>query len=210
MSRLVSMLTPKERNCLDFALHLRQRALRRRLTSFRSVFWPRPLRNLAWSEVRWRRFLQGLCLTLIWPLFFLGGLLRYLWSLVSFPFRYYRTLVLPKGIRSPGEKTLLGMDNAFKPVLVLNERDYIECVDQWVEILFGAATAREKSLTVYLSSVSAERCAILGVDACESNDSGFRSEIRIAKQRLSRDLGHYLSPTRTQAARHSSLESLAS
>lgn len=205
------MLTAEEQHCLDIAQSLRQRALKRQVYSVSSIVWPKPLRGLAWSDIRWRRVLQGGCLVLIWPLVFLAGLMYYLWCLICFPFRYCQTFMLPKGLKSPGEKTLLGMDNAFKPVLRLSDRDYIECVDQWVVILFGGAVAQEKSLSVYLARIAAERSAILGVDGTvNSRDSGFRSELRIAKQRLSLDLGHYLRIAKSRAPQAASVESLAS
>ncbi|WP_439134922.1 hypothetical protein [Pseudomaricurvus sp.] len=205
------LLAPEEMRCYQYAQNLRQRALKRRLGSIKRIVWPRLVRELSWSEVHWRRILQGVCLALVWPLIILGGLIHYLWNLMVFPFLYFQTLSLPKGLKAPGEKTLMGMNNAFQPVLTLNERDYIECLDQWVVILFGADVSKEKSLSIYLSTVAGERRATLGsAEVANSCENGLRSNLFIARQRLSRDLGHYLDAAKSRDCRTVSLESLAS
>lgn len=185
------LLTDQEFQCYGLAKHLRRRALLRTLLAIYRIVWPEILDSIEWSSTAWRRALQLLLLGLLWPLVALWGLSVYLLAAIKFPFKYLQTWLVPVNLRAPGEKTLTGIHNAFGPALELDQADYIECIDGWVLILFGATTALDKNLSIYLLQVSSER---KDIDPRTGKVAeGLRSNLSVARDYLSRDLGHYLS-----------------
>ena len=197
------LLTDQEFQCYQLAKKLRQRALWRKLLAVHRIVWPEIMDGLEWSPTSWRRMLQVLMLALVWPFLVLWGGLLYLASAVQFPFLYMQTWLVPQTLRAPGEKTLIGIHNAFSPALELSDLDYIECIDGWVTILFGSSVANERNLSSYLLNVSSERRDIDPRTGAVAE--GLRSNLSVAREYLSRDLGHYLSNGRShQASREQS------
>jgi len=194
------LLTDQEFQCYGLAKHLRQRALLRTLLAIYRVVWPEILDSIEWSSTAWRRALQLLLLGLMWPVVGLWGLSVYLLAVIKFPFKYLQTWLVPTNLRAPGEKTLTGIHNAFGPALELDQADYIECIDGWVSILFGAATSLDKNLSIYLLQVSSER---KDIDPRTGKVAeGLRSNLSVARDYLSRDLGHYLSSDHSRRSNH--------
>ncbi len=185
------LLTDQEFQCYRYAKQLRRRALWRGVRAIQRILWPELLDNVEWSRVFWRKFLQLFILTLMWPIIALWGLAVYLVTLVKFPFKLFQTWLVPSTLRAPGEKTLVGIHNAFNSVLDLEQSDYIECINGWVSILFGASVALDKNLSIYLLQVSSERKDIDHRTGAVAE--GLRSNLSVAREYLSRDLGHYLS-----------------
>ncbi len=185
------LLTDQEFQCYRYAKQLRQRALWRTVYSVHRIFWPELLDAIEWSTVPWRRLTQFFVLTLVWPVIMLWGLGVYLVALIKFPFKLFQTWLVPNALRAPGEKTLIGIHNAFSPVLDLDQTDYIECINGWVAILFGDGIALDRNLSIYLLQVSSERKDIDHRTGAVAE--GLRSNLSVAREYLSRDLGHYLS-----------------
>lgn len=185
------LLTDQEFQCYRLAKRLRQRALWRTIFSVYRIVWPELLDSVEWSSVLWRKLMQLIVLATVWPLIVLWGLAVYLIGLIKFPFKLLQTWLVPSTLRAPGEKTLMGIHNAFGPVLDLEQGDYIECIDGWVSILFGAGVALDKNLSIYLLQVSSERKDIDHRTGAVAE--GLRSNLSVAREYLSRDLGHYLS-----------------
>ncbi|MGH1372919.1 MAG: hypothetical protein ACRBBW_12825 [Cellvibrionaceae bacterium] len=185
------LLTDQEFQCYRYARRLRQRALWRKIYSVHRILWPELLDSVDWSPVLWRKLSQLAVLMLVWPLIVVWGLAVYLLALVQFPFKLFQTWLVPDSLRAPGEKTLMGIHNAFSSAIDLSQADYIECIDGWVSILFGATIALDKNLSIYLLQVSSERKDIDHRTGAVAE--GLRSNLSVAREYLSRDLGHYLS-----------------
>ncbi|GAB3106692.1 hypothetical protein GCM10027217_32370 [Pseudomaricurvus hydrocarbonicus] len=144
---------------------------------------------MPWSEHGRSRMLQAIILICVWPLIILWGAGCYLFWLIRFPHDYLLTHTVPAALRAPGEKTLLGLHHAFGAVSELSEADYFLCVDGWIALLFGQGKERGKTLSQRVEQVSRQRQQ-MGV----TDQSGLRSAVTVARDQLSRDLGHYLLP----------------
>jgi len=184
------LVTKEEAACYRLAQVYRQRKLWRGVLSIRALLWPVFLDELAWSDIWWRRVGQLLMLLALWPLLFLGGLFRLFGNLLLMPSRLLACYQVPKDLRSPGEKSLIGIANAFSPVLDLDEEDYIRCVNRWVSILYGDELALERNLNVYLARLKLQQKGLR--DGSNRHSKGARRDLVIARERLSKDLGHYL------------------
>ncbi|GAA5317240.1 MAG: hypothetical protein AseanaTS_24440 [Candidatus Pelagadaptatus aseana] len=133
--------------------------------------------------------LQGLIFLLLWPGIILWGLAEYLLLLLKSPGMLLSTYRAPEGVRSPGEKSLVGMHNAFQDILEMPNSVYIRCVDSWLPVLFGSVQPG-KTLREY---VAIERLKQQKVYDSQFELAGqLRCEIAVARENLSRDLGHYL------------------
>jgi len=126
----------------------------------------------------------------LWPLLVLGGLFRLCGNLLLLPSGLMACYQVPKELRSPGEKSLIGIVNAFHPVLDLDEDDYIRCMNGWVSILYGDAVALESNLSVYLTRLREQQKGLR--DDSDGPSKAARRDLVIARERLSKDLGHYL------------------
>ncbi len=193
------LLTDQEFRCYEYAKKLRRRALARKVFALHRILWPEVLDSIQWSASRWRCALQIVLMVGFWPLLALWGLSLYLLGLLLFPFQFIRTWIVPENLRAPGEKTLTGIHNAFTPMLEFDQADYVECINGWVAILFGENVALDKNLSTYLLDVSSQRRDIDPRTGAVAE--GLRSNLSVAREYLSRDLGHYLSSGRS---RHSS------
>ncbi len=190
------LLTDQEFRCYEFAKKLRRRALARKAFALHRILWPEFLDSIQWSSSRWRYALQILLLIVFWPVLALWGLSLYVFVLILFPFRFVKTWLVPENLRAPGEKTLTGIHNAFAPMLEFEQSDYVECINGWVAILFGESIALDKNLSVYLLDVSSQRRDIDPRTGAVAE--GLRSNLSVAREYLSRDLGHYLSSGRSR------------
>jgi len=182
------LVTSEEAACYRLAQAYRRRQLWRDVASLRAVFWPVFLDELAWSDIWWRRSGQLLMLLVLWPLLVLGGGFRLCGNLLLLPSRLLACYQVPQDLRSPGEKSLIGITNAFTPVLDLSEEDYIRCVNRWVSILYGEEVALEHNLSVYLVRLKQQK----GLRGSSAQSNGARRDLVVARERLSKDLGHYL------------------
>ncbi|MAZ86318.1 MAG: hypothetical protein CL693_01620 [Cellvibrionaceae bacterium] len=189
------LLTDQEFRCYEFAKKLRRRALVRKIFAVHRILWPELLDSIQWSSSRWRYALQILLLVGFWPLLAIWGLAVYLTGLLMSPLKFIQTGMVPENLRAPGEKTLTGIYNAFIPMLELEQSDYVECINGWVAILFGESVALDKNLSIYLLDVSSERRDIDPRTGAVAE--GLRSNLSVAREYLSRDLGHYLSSGRS-------------
>lgn len=184
------LVTQEEASCYRLAQAYRRRKLWQGVLSLRSVLWPVFLDELEWSDVWWRRCGQLLMLMALWPLLVLGGLFRLFGNLLLLPSRLLACYQVPKGLRSPGEKSLVGIINAFYPVLDLDDEDYIRCINRWVSTLYGDKLALERNLSVYLLQLKQQKQDLH--DESYDPSKGARRDLVVARERLSKDLGHYL------------------
>jgi hypothetical protein len=182
------MLTPEEFQCYKIAQSYRRKAVLLSLLSIHRIFWPSFVSRIAWSQ-GWRLLVQGLIFLLLWPGIILWGIAEYLLLLLKSPWLLLGTFRVPKGVRSPGEKSLVGIHNAFQDVLDMPNSMYIHCIDSWLVVLFGAlqpgATLRE-----YVKIEQDRKQEV--VESQFELAGQLRCEIAVARENLSRDLGHYL------------------
>ena len=125
----------------------------------------------------------------LWPIIILWGVAEYLLYLLKSPALLMSTYRVPDGIRSPGEKSLVGIHNAFLEVLDMPEPLYIRCVDEWVIVLFANKNKYGLSLSEYVNK-ERDRQTKASHDL-DQFVGPFRNIISVARESLSRDLGHY-------------------
>lgn len=184
------ILADKEQRCYRVAQQYRRKYLLSGFVGLHHIVWPRIMSRVTWSETLWRKGLQYLLFVLVWPVLVLWGLLAYILLLIRFPVDYVKTFTVRTGVRSPGEKTLSGIHNAFHNMLDLPDALYIACMDEWIVILFDISVDKQ----YMLKFVERERKLQKNVEV-----SGFhlnqqmRSEVAVAREKLSKKLGHYLS-----------------
>ncbi len=187
------LVTQEELSCWRIYRRYQRQQLFKDAMALDLVLWPLFLRHLQWPLSLFTRCIQALLVVGVWPLLFIGALIRLLVNWLMFPARLIATLITPNQFQAPGEKSLLGLHNAFACLgissIVLSEPLYIACIDEWIGLLYGDQVAKDKSLGMYICRVERERAEL---DASEPLGASLRDEVTVARERLSRDLGHYL------------------
>lgn len=185
----IGLLSDAEAACFDIARKYQRRAIVAGLFDLKRMFWPANMARLAWSVGGFRFLMQCVILSVYLPLNFVFQLLKTLHNLLLFPFRYLTTFFTPSGLHAPGEKNLVGLYNAFFPYLELRPEDAVACLDDWVPVLYGTNKAKQYKLARYADDErlkqlrAAEQSGVMA--------ASFRSFRAIARERLSKDLGHY-------------------
>jgi hypothetical protein len=151
--------------------------------------------RLGWSTNPVILAVQWLILFLAAPLLLLWLLVRFAFGLLLFPFRFLQTYLVPKDLTAPGEKTLVGIYNSFNRYMNLDAASYVACLNDWVRILYGEEVLRQYNLNDYLQ----KEMQRLGInDRTASNSNQYTPELRsllgASREKLSRQLGHYLKP----------------
>lgn len=187
------LFTESELVCWRIYRVFQRRQLITDVLDWGNVFWPRLLRRLQWPEAFWLKLVQLLLVIAVWPLLLVGALIQMLMRLIWFPARFLVTFLTPGSLQAPGEKSLLGIHNAFVSASIssisLSEALYVNCVDTWIAQLYGAETAKLKNLNAYIEQLEKERS---GLNMEVNLEASLRDEVVVARERLSRDLGHYL------------------
>ena len=185
----MGLLSEAEAACFDIARKYQRKAILAGVIDLERLFWPANVARLTWSEGSFRFLVQCAILVVYLPLNTFFQLLKSLHSLVMLPFRLAATLFTPSGLHAPGEKNLVGLYNAFFPYLELKPEDAVACLDDWVPVLYGGAKAQQYKLARYADDErlkqlrAAEQSGVMA--------ASFRSFRAIARERLSKDLGHY-------------------
>ncbi len=187
------LVTQEELSCWRIYRRYQRQQLFKDVMALDLVAWPLFLRQLQWPASPIMRGIQALLVVGVWPLLFVGAFIRLFASWLTFPARLIATLITPNKLQAPGEKSLMGLHNAFACLgissIVLSEPLYIACIDEWIGLLYGEQIAKDKSLGMYIHRVECERAEL---DASEPLGASLRDEVTVARERLSRDLGHYL------------------
>lgn len=186
------LVTSAEACCYKQAQRTRRRLAWRRVLSLKPLYWPDALSQLQWASSPLQRSGQIALVVFAWPLLFIFGVMNLVGSFLMLPSRLLNTFIVPRELRSPGEKSLQGIHNAFKPVLDMPEADYIRCINDWVASLYGEEVALEKNLSVYLLDLEKKRMNHRLSQDQKIRQLKPRHQISIARELLSRDLGHYL------------------
>ncbi|UTA46378.1 hypothetical protein L1F30_09340 [Simiduia sp. 21SJ11W-1] len=185
----VGLLSEAESACFDVARRYHRRRLVADLVDVKAMLWPRNLKRLSWSDDGMRFLVQCLVLVVYLPFNFLYQLLVTLQNLLLFPFKYLASWFTPQALHAPGEKNLVGLYNAFFPFLSLSPDDAVACIDEWVPILYGSAKARAHRLARYVDDERIKQMKVAKQSGVMA--ASFRSYRAIARERLSKDLGHY-------------------
>jgi hypothetical protein len=187
------LVTQEELSCWRIYRRYQRQQLFKDAAALDLVVWPLFLRHLQWPISPFVRCIQALLVMGVWPLLFIGALTRLLVNWLMFPARFIATLITPNQLQAPGEKSLLGLHNAFACLgissIVLSEPLYIACFDEWIGLLYGDQVAKDKSLGMYIRRVERERAEM---EVSKPLEASLRDEVAVARERLSRDLGHYL------------------
>ncbi len=185
----VGLLSEAESACFDIARRYHRRRLVADLVDVKALFWPRNLKRLSWSNDGSRFIVQCLVLTVYLPLNFIFQLLKSAQNILFFPFRFAVSWLTPGSLHAPGEKNLVGLYNAFFPFLRLSPEDAVACIDEWVPVLYGSAKAKVHRLARYVDDERIKQMKIAQQSGVMA--ASFRSYRAIARERLSKDLGHY-------------------
>lgn len=188
VSSINKIMTPKEADCFRALTrwkrsHLRQRlkrVLQPRSRFFTYIKQARPLGKL----------IIGAFFLLILPLLLLIWAFNIARIFLMFPFQYLSTYIKPRGLRPPGERNIKGVHYQFALHIDLPPRLYVQCVDDWVRILYGPEKLPKYSLSSYLDSNN----FLLRKVAYEEDIAMYnllKSQISNAREDLSQDLGHY-------------------
>ncbi|TQV78083.1 hypothetical protein FKG94_13460 [Exilibacterium tricleocarpae] len=177
------LLSRSEFVCFHIARRYQRNVLKREAFGLEHWFWPAALDQLHWSASMPRRLGQGLIIAVSLPFIVSWQLLGRLARLLAFPFRYLRTYMIPRGLAAPGEKTLAGVHNAFARFFDLPPDAYMDCVDEWIQALYGL----DRSLRDYIVTMNrgAEQLPAPALSP------SMRSYIAVAREKLSQELGHY-------------------
>lgn len=185
----VGLLSEAESACFDIARRYHRRRLVAELVDIKAMLWPRNLERLSWSTDGTRFLVQCLVLVVYLPVNFLIQLLKSIQNLLFFPFRFAASYITPSALHAPGEKNLVGLYNAFFPFLKLSPDDAVSCIDEWVPVLYGPAKAKTHRLARYVDDERIKQMKVAKQSGVMA--ASFRSYRAIARERLSKDLGHY-------------------
>ncbi len=187
------LVTQEELSCWRIYRRYQRQQLFKEALALDCLVWPLFLRRLEWPDSLAMKFIQSLLIIGVWPVLFVGALIRLLACWFTFPARLIATFITPKQFQAPGEKSLLGLHNAFACLgissIVLSASLSNACVNEWVGLLYGEQVARERTLDSYIQRVERERDEL---ECSEPLGASLRDEVTVARERLSRDLGHYL------------------
>ena len=178
------LLTEAESRCFYIARDYQRRSLLRSLAPVELRRWRAGFNKLGWSKnplvlaIQWLVLLIALVPMLVWLA------VKSCVRILLFPIRYLRTYTVPKDLRAPGEKTLVGIHNAFSRHLNLSAADYVACINDWIRILYGQETVMGHDLERFVDD-EREKYQDRGVAATT------RSLLAISREKLSKQLGHY-------------------
>jgi hypothetical protein len=184
------MLTTEEFQCLKIAQRYQRHFSWVCVLSIYRIFWPHLINRIQWSTEWWRFFSQSLILMILWPVFIIIGLFEYLMVLIRFPQKFISTFRYHSSLRSPGEKSLVGINNAFSVLVDLPREYYIRCMDEWIGALYGEDVLAKKSFSLYVFQAKGPNNSASKAES--TFNSNMRSDLVVARQGLSLELGHYL------------------
>lgn len=187
------LLTSVELQCFKVARSYQRKVLVRRLLQSDYKAVRAGFGRLGWSKNPVILGIQWVILIFSAPFLLVWLLLRFAASLLSFPFSYLHTFLTPKDLAAPGEKTLVGIYNAFNRYMNLDAVSYIACLNDWIRILYGDDVLKKYNLNAYLSA-ELQRLGISEQHAREPHlfTPHLRSILGVSREKLSKTLGHYL------------------
>jgi len=187
------LLTDAESRCFDIARNYQRKGLVRSLAPRELWRWRNEFHKLGWSKNGLVLGIQGLILALALIPMSLWLIAKCCLRLILFPYRYLLTFIVPKDLKAPGEKTLVGLHNAFHSHLNLGATDYIACLNDWIKILYGEKTLDQHNLQ-QLMETELKKVHYQGQN--DDLSGSLRSVVAVSREKLSKELGHYLKSQR--------------
>lgn len=186
------LLTQAELDCYCLALRFKRRSLVCEIFNVCAPLKYLLKLRLAWAKRPLSAVFQCLLMLALLPVLLLGQFFLCLYRLILFPFKYLLTFRLPRDLAAPGEKNMAGIHNAFSHYFHFPVAVYVECFDGWIEILYGAELRGMHNLSAQLEAERL-RCAMgEGNVHCADGEDYIRAFLGRARERLTRNLGHYL------------------
>jgi hypothetical protein len=180
------LLTEAESRCFYAVRHHQRRALFRSLTPWEVGKWRIAFQKLGWSSNPLVLAVQALILAIAFVPMCLWLLVKCSLRWFLFPFRYLGTFLIPRDLKAPGEKTLVGIHNAFGRYINLSAGDYVACINDWIKILYGDETLARHNLE-NLINIEAPNSKNRDKDIA----TAMRSLLSVSREKLSKELGHY-------------------
>lgn len=195
-------MTANETLCLHTLKLWQRKALNRQLLQA----WRFPIARkeewIAWNNPG--RIVYVVLALIGLPVLCVAWLIRGLLSLMKYPFLYMKIFVSPRHIRSPGERNIQGIHNAFLKQNALPVDFYLNCIDDCIRILYNKNLNFSASFRDTTSNISNDKASIkthidpLLIDYQDIQNSGdentimyIKSQIARAREEISRELGHY-------------------
>lgn len=121
------------------------------------------------------------------PLLTLAFIIRTLAVMLIFPWRYWRTRITPHDLQAPGERNIQGIHHAFSRYINLSAENYIQCVNEWIAILYGDAALEHYRMETFVNLERLEQTAA----SSKVSPTQLRNTLSMARETLSRKLGYY-------------------
>lgn len=188
IGRTKTLLTESESQCFSIARDYQRKHLIRSLVPEEFKHWTAGFKNLGWSKNPLVLAIQASILLLAIPPISVWLVFKCTLRLLAFPVRYVKTYITPKDLAAPGEKTLVGMHNAFSRHLCLGAVDSIACLNDWVKILYGERACQQYQTKVWLNPEISKLEHPVGNDLSPA----LRSVVAVSREKLSKQLGHYV------------------
>lgn len=187
MSSLNKVMTRKEAECFR-ALTRWQRCYYGR--QFLSAFAPPlPLKVDFQSASFLTTFIFVGLLIAFSPFILCAWLIKSIYCTLQYPARLILSYIKPRDLRAPGERNLQGLHYQFARYIDLPPELYLQCLDEWVAILYGVEKIPSYSIKRYLDAeylLHRQR-----IDHGHTTAELVLSQISIAREELSRELGNY-------------------
>ena len=182
------LLTEAETRCFYIARDYQRKSLRRALLPLDLQQWRAGFNRLGWSKTPLVLTAQCLILLLAFVPMLVWLLGKSVVSLIAFPFRYAQTFFVPKDLNAPGEKTLVGIHNAFNRHLNLSASDYVACINDWIKVLYGEEASRRLNFD---QAIKVEINKKINQHANSDLAATTRSMVAVMREKVSKELGHY-------------------
>ncbi len=184
------LLTEAESECFEIARNYQRRELIRSLAAPELNHWREGFNKLGWSKNALVFGAQSLILLIaLGPMLIWLGF-KWVFRLIVFPFRYIKTFFVPKTLSAPGEKTLVGLHNAFSMHMNLGASDYVCCLNDWIRVLYGENKLSERQLNDLVGD-ELRNIQFHTADTDSDLTLAHRSMVSVSREKLSKALGHY-------------------
>lgn len=182
-----TLLTDAEYRCFFVARTFQRKHLVRTLIPREIKRWRKGLRTLGWSRNPFIFIVQFLVICFAAIPMSLWVILKGIGLLLVFPFRYIGSFITPKSLQAPGEKTLVGIHNAFSKYIQLGTIDTIACLKEWIEILYGDRASQHHEVKTWMEQETIK----LKQQNSDELTPAMRSLVAVSREKLSKQLGHY-------------------
>ena len=180
------VMTKNERRCFEAAMRWQRRQLVQELGH---ALVPRlPFLHLLTSTSAITKLLYTMVVLVLLPLLAVIWLLRSLVQIIALPYRIALTHTSPRGLKAPGERNIQGIHNAFTRHFDLSPENYVNCVNDWIAILYSEEALEFVRMDQLVNLKRLEQSVFTGVEVPIPQ---LRNTLSQARETLSKKLGHY-------------------